>query len=67
MVDAFVTLEVKNVSDDNDVPGDIDFHDMTFVGDTPTWEGHVDENAPLTGLNVEIVSQLDRVKLHTAN
>jgi len=67
MVDAFVALEVVNVDDDNDVPGDTDFHDMTFMGDTPTWIEDVDENAPLSGLNVEIVSQPDRVILHTAN
>jgi len=67
MVDAFVALEVVNVDDDNDVPGDTDFHDMTFMGDTPTWIEDVDPNAPLTGLDVEIVSQPERVKLHTTN
>ena len=63
----FTALEGYSIEDNTDVPGDTDFHDMTFEGDTPTWEGHVDENAPLTGLNVEIVSQPARVKLHTAN
>jgi len=67
MVDAFVALEVVNVDDDNDVSGDTDFHDMTFMGDTPTWIEDVDPNAPLTGLDVEIVSQPERVKLHTTN
>lgn len=63
----FVTLEGYNINDDTDVPGDTDFHDMSFNGDTPTWTGYVDGNAPLTGLEVEIVSQPDRVILHTAN
>lgn len=67
MEDVFLALEVYNVDDDNDVPGDTDFHSMTFEGDTPIWKGDVDENAPLSGLNVEIVSQPDRVILHTAN
>jgi len=40
---------------------------MTFMGDTPTWIEDVDPNAPLTGLDVEIVSQPERVKLHTTN
>jgi len=62
-----VALEGKNINDDTDVPGDTDFHDMSFDGDTPTWEEYVDGNAPLTGLDVERVSQPDRVILHTAN
>lgn len=67
----FVTYEAFNIANDNDAQGDATFYDMEFKdknGYTPTitWHEDIDEDAPLTGLNVDIESQ-SKVTLETAN
>jgi hypothetical protein len=70
-VRAYVTYEGHNLVNDNDAPGDTTFERMVFKDTSGNsvnidWSGHVDSSAPLTGLNVEIISQSE-VILHTAN
>ena len=79
-VGVYTALEGYKIQNDNDVPGDATFYSMTFyeyIGGNPsrrvpisvTWKGHVVPQAKnyLTGLDVKILSQPDKVKLYTAN
>ncbi|WAI01440.1 hypothetical protein [Methanogenium organophilum] len=70
-VAVFTALEGYNVDADSEVPGDTTFYDMRFKDLNLqtvdiTWEPYIDDDAPLTGLNVERPSD-NWVKLHTAN
>jgi len=79
-VDVFTVLEGKYIQNDNDVPGDATFYNMTFykyIGGNPSnkrpitiiWGKWINQSAKnyLTGLDVKILSQPDKVKLCTAN
>ena len=69
----FVTLEGTKIDDNTDVPGDTTFSSMQFLsglgGATVpiVWGRYTNPNAPLTQLQVQIISNPSTVKLHTAN
>lgn len=69
----FVALEGTKIDDNTDVPGDTTFSSMQFLsglGGTTVpivWGQNTNVNAPLTQLQVQIISNPSSVKLHTAN
>ncbi|MFA5267970.1 MAG: hypothetical protein WC379_08355 [Methanoregula sp.] len=69
----FVALEGTKIDDNSDVPGDTTFSSMQFLsglgGNTVPiiWGMDINGNAPLTQLQVQIISNPSSVKLHTAN
>lgn len=69
----FVALEGTNIDDNTDVPGDTTFSNMQFLSGTGgnvvpvIWGQNTNGNAPLTQLQVQIISNPSSVKLHTAN
>ncbi len=71
-LEIYCAFEGYDLDDDDDVPGDTNFHDMVFLDSDGsidiTWQGRVDSDADddLTGLQVQIYNDA-RVKLHTAN
>jgi len=66
----FATLEGKNIEHDADVPGDCDFHNMSFKyngNNVPIqWQPWIAPGFPLSGLRVDIYGS-SRVVLNTAN
>jgi len=66
-----VTLEGWNIDDNSDVPGDTKFYNMAYKNNgnpiSVTLYRYISSSAPLTGLNVEFVSNPTEVILHTAN
>jgi hypothetical protein len=66
-----VALEGWNIDDNSDVPGDTTFTNMVFKYNGNTVPVDLNRRtasgAPLTQLNVEILSNPSSVKLHTAN
>jgi len=66
-----VTLEGWNIDDNSDVPGDMKFYNMAYKNNgnpiSVTLYRYISSSAPLTGLNVEFVSNPTEVILHTAN
>lgn len=69
----FVALEGTKIDDNTDVPGDTTFSSMQFLSglggsSVPiVWGQNTNVNAPLTQLQVQILSNPTSVKLHTAN
>jgi len=69
----FVALEGTKIDDDTDVPGDTTFSSMQFLSGLGgsavpiIWGQDINGNAPLTQLQVQIISNPSSVKLHTAN
>ena len=66
-----VTLEGWGIDDNSDVPGDTTFYNMVYkYNGNPVpvvLKRFTSTSAPLTQLNVEILSNPSSVKLHTAN
>jgi len=74
-LEVYAALEGTYLQDNGDVPGDTTFYNMNLrdsnfnpAGDV-TWVKWIDPSASnyLTGLDVDIISNPDKVKLHTAN
>lgn len=69
----FVALEGTKIDDNTDVPGDTTFSSMQFLSGLGgssfpiVWGQNTNVNAPLTQLQVQILSNPASVKLHTAN
>ncbi|WOX56299.1 hypothetical protein R6Y95_02925 [Methanoculleus palmolei] len=66
-----VTLEGWNIDGNSDVPGDTRFYDMVYKNNgnsiSVNLYRYIASSAPLTGLNVEFISNPTEVVLHTAN
>jgi len=66
-----MALEGKNLYNDNDAPGDTLFNNMVYQSNGQTvpivLKRYVSPSAPLTQLNVEILTNPSLVRLNTAN